>query len=362
MTAPRTVAPATSNDVGALSPRGGSPPAHPAGGAPDDLPWGARARPGSEAPLALVPVRCCLCGATDATPLATGEDFEYHTSPDAFLAVRCADCGLVYLNPRPAPSELDRIYPPDYHAYVFSEERFGFTYRVRRRLEGRRALGWTRGLPPDARILDVGCGDGFHLRLLGEFGAPGWRLEGVDPSTRAVRAARAAGLTVHHGRVEELSLPRDHYDLVLLIATVEHVDDPAALLRTVRGLLRPSGRAVVITDNAATLDFRLFGARHWGGYHFPRHFTLFDRRTLAVLARTCGLAVDSMGTQVSPINWVYSVRNALDDYGAPRWLVERFDMRAPLGLALFTAVDAACAAAGHGALLRAELRRPREDA
>jgi hypothetical protein len=101
--------------------------------------YGAPCRPGAQ-PLSLVRVPCCVCDVDDATPIAVGEDFEYRTSPDTFLAVQCRGCGLVYLNPRPDVSELDRIYPPDYHAFEFSEERYGFVYQVRRKLEAKRLL------------------------------------------------------------------------------------------------------------------------------------------------------------------------------------------------------------------------------
>jgi SAM-dependent methyltransferase len=313
---------------------------------------------GRSAGLMLKHVACCVCGAEDCVPAGIGEDFEYRTSPDTFIAMRCRECGLVYLDPRPAATELPRIYPPNYHAFDFSPERFGFVYRVRRSLEARRALQWCRGLGDTARILDVGCGDGFHLRLLRDFGRPGWKLEGIDASDRAVDAARRAGLVVHHGTIEQLALPAATYDLILLIATIEHVDDPAGVLRAVRRLLKPGGRVVIVTDNTATLDFAVFGARHWGGYHFPRHFNLFNRRTLERLAANTELDVDSIETVMSPVNWVYSVRNALVDWGAPAWLVERFSLRSPVALAFFTLVDSAHQIAGAGALLRAVLRRP----
>jgi SAM-dependent methyltransferase len=303
-------------------------------------------------------VACCVCGAEDCVPVGIGEDFEYRTSPDTFIAMRCRECGLVYLDPRPIPTELPRIYPPNYHAFDFSPERFGFVYRVRRSLEARRALEWCRGLGDTARILDVGCGDGFHLRLLRDFGRPGWKLEGVDASARAVEAAQRAGLAVRLGTIEQLALPAATYDLILLIATIEHVDDPAGVLRAVRRLLKPGGRVVIVTDNTATLDFAVFGARHWGGYHFPRHFNLFNRKTLERLAANTELDVDSIETVMSPVNWVYSVRNALVDWGAPVWLVERFSLRSPVALAFFTLVDSAYQIAGSGALLRAVLRRP----
>jgi SAM-dependent methyltransferase len=158
--------------------------------------------------------------------------------------------------------------------------------------------------------------------------------------------------------VQDLALPASQYDLVLLIATLEHVEDPVALLASLRDLLRPGGRIGIVTDNTATFDFRLFGRRHWGGYHFPRHWNLFSRTTLQILAQRSGLQVDQIGTVLSPVNWVYSIRNMLTDLAAPRWVVEWFSLRATAALALFTLVDALPQALGRGALLRATLSRP----
>jgi SAM-dependent methyltransferase len=309
-------------------------------------------------PLALVEVPCCICEVDESVPIAVGEDFEYETSPDSFRAVRCQRCGLVYLSPRPDISEFARIYPPSYHAFNFSEERFGIVFQVRRRLEASRLLSSCRHLGETARIIDIGCGDGFHLRLLRDFGRPGWILEGVDADARAVEAARRNGLSVHQGFVQQLDLARGAYDLAILIQTIEHVDDPAALLRSVLSLLRPGGRLLIVTDNVGTLDFHVFGGRHWGGYHFPRHWNLFSRRTLAALAGKVGFEVAELGTLVSPVNWVYSLRNLLVDYRAPRWLVEQFSLEAPVALAFFTAFDWLHRLAGRGALLRAILSRP----
>ena len=145
-----------------------------------------------------------------------------------------------------------------------------------------------------------------------------------------------------------------------MIQTIEHVDDPPAVLRSVRNLLRPGGRLVIVTDNVETLDFRLFGGRHWGGYHFPRHWNLFSRGTLGALADKVGFEVEEMATILSPVNWVYSVRNSLVDYEAPRWLVNLFSLASPVSLAFFTAFDFLFQMCGRGALLRALLRRPRD--
>ena len=323
--------------------------------------FGAPCRPDATQPLSLTSVRCCICDTEDAKPIAVGEDFEYRTSPDSFLAVCCQRCGLVYLNPRPANHELSRIYPPDYHAFEFSSERYGFVYKVRRKLEARRLLSCCKGLDVQARIIDVGCGDGFHLGLLREFGKPGWQVEGVDPSDRAVAAGQRNGLHIHHGTVQDLKLAQGSYDLAFMIATIEHVDNPFEVLTSVRSLLKPGGKVVIVTDNTNTFDFQLFSTRYWGGYHFPRHWNLFNPGNMRRLAQKTQMEVEALTTIVSPVNWVYSIRNLLVDRGAPSWIVERFSLNSTVSLGIFTLFDILNQRIGKGALMRAILRRPLSD-
>ena len=308
--------------------------------------------------LQLEDVSCCICGESDAVPVAVGEDFEYHTSRETFLALSCQNCHVVYLSPRPTPESLPCIYPSNYHAFSFSAKEFGLAYKVRSWLEMRRLRRPCRGLSETARILDVGCGDGFHLQLLRKFGRSGWKLEGIDVDARAVDAARGSGLVIHPGDVKGADLPLSSYDLVLLIMTVEHLSDPLGTLHRIRELLRPGGRLLVITDNTATLDFKIFGHRHWGGYHFPRHWSLFDSKSLRALFELADLEVDEVTTLVSPVNWVYSIRNLLVDWKAPEWLVNRFSLTSTASLGIFTVFDSLWMMLGRGAILRGIARRP----
>jgi len=264
----------------------------------------------------------------------------------------------VFLEERPALSEFDRIYPDSYHAYQFNEAEFGFVYRVRRWLEAKRLLALCGDLEDGARILDVGCGDGFHLSLLRDFGQPHWKLEGVDASRRAVEAALSRGFPIRHGMFEDLTLPANHYDMVLLIATIEHVADPVGLLQAVARVLKPGARLLLVTDTTDTLDFLLARKRVWGGYHFPRHWNLFNRNSLDLLAARSGLKATVIDSIVSPVNWVYSIRNRLVDSKAPRWLIEQFSLKAPLALTFFTTLDFAFQLFDRGALMRMVARKP----
>ena len=310
------------------------------------------------APLKMVSVDCCVCESTDSDLIGSGFDYEYRTAPDEFHAHQCAACGSVYMNPRPDVSEFGRIYPSTYHSLNFSERGASLVHNVRSRLEATRLLRYCEGVLSDARILDVGCGDGFHLQLLREFGEDTWNLEGVDIDSRAVEMAAKKGLKIHEGTIEDLELPEDHYDVVYTIQTVEHVADPHGMLSAIHRVLKPGGRLVIVTDNTDSIDFGWFKKGYWGGYHFPRHWNLFNRSSLERLAARGGFETERIETIVSPVNWVYSIHNYLVGRRAPKWLINRFTLESPVSLGIFTIVDMVSQKFGRGALLNAFFSKP----
>ena len=302
-------------------------------------------------------VECCICEHAGSKIIGSGEDYEYHTTPDTFYVSQCDNCSLVFLNPRPSVSEFETIYPPNYHAFDFSLEKFGFVYRVRALLEAKRALKRCDGLTDRAHILDVGCGDGFHLKLLRKYGNKTWILEGVDFDKRALKALSNSGIKVHLGTVEELNLTDENYDLVFLIQTIEHVEKPDKVLSAIYRLLKKGGKLVIVTDNTDSLDFKFYKRRYWGGYHFPRHWNLFNKKSLKLLAKKTKFDIEDMTTIVSPVNWVYSIHNSLVGNKKPQWLIERFTLKSFFSLFVFTIVDFVLQKFGKGALLQATLRK-----
>src|ERR1700757_2171879 len=63
------------------------------------------------------------------------KNLKYHTSDETFSAVLCITRGLIYLNPRPAAFNFEKIYPTTYQAYDFSAKNFGLAYKVRSHFE-----------------------------------------------------------------------------------------------------------------------------------------------------------------------------------------------------------------------------------
>lgn len=92
------------------------------------------------------------------------------------------------------------------------------------------------------KIVDVGCGTGANLVLLGEFGD----ACGVDVSTQALAFCRERGLTnVKLGAAEELPFEDATVDLLTSFDVVEHLDDDLGGLKEFRRVLRPDGHMLL---------------------------------------------------------------------------------------------------------------------
>lgn len=106
-------------------------------------------------------------------------------------------------------------------------------------------------LRPGCTVLELGCSTGHFAKILSE---RGHRVVGVELDTEAADHARAEGLDIRHGDIEQggvlegLSGP---FDAVLAMDVLEHLRDPARVLRRLRALLRPDGQLLCTGPNVA---------------------------------------------------------------------------------------------------------------
>jgi 2-polyprenyl-3-methyl-5-hydroxy-6-metoxy-1,4-benzoquinol methylase len=172
-------------------------------------------------------------------------------------------------------------------------------------------------------LLDAGCGSGIeavNLRRL----APELRIHGVDVSSIALAGAVARPETgdaaFYQAALERLPFPDAVFDYIASHEVIEHVEDPAVVVRELGRMLRPGGVCVIATPNGASL---------WFDHLRQRVMRLFGRR---------GAPVGADHTR-SPAFWPADPASKMPSVaraGRPRWL--RYLRRGTLlGLSLFYA-------------------------
>lgn len=137
-------------------------------------------------------------------------------------------------------------------------------------------------------LLDFGCGTGWLLRRLVTRG-PADGLEAHDHPATAAAALVPSATVFNH--LDEIA--SDQYDGIVSIHVVEHLtdDELADVLEGWRRVLRPSGRALVVTPDRDGRAHRLKGDR-WIAFTDPTHINLKSHTAWSALFAQHGFAVE----------------------------------------------------------------------
>jgi len=237
---------------------------------------------------------CALCGARDATPLFEKAGFTF---------VACRGCGLVALDPLPTPAALAAHHEASYRDGGYAG--FAAADAVRTGIAEDR-LARLRPLAPAGRWLDVGCSTGAFVAAAA---AAGLAAEGLEISSVAVETARARGLTIHQGAVEDYGPPAP-LAVVTAFDVIEHLPDPVAFARRVRTWLAPDGLLGLTLPNVESVAARVMG-RHWFYYAAPDHVHYFTPTTIRRLLEAAGFVGVTVHPATKPLTIDYATEQLI---------------------------------------------------
>ena len=213
--------------------------------------------------------------------------------------------GYYEVTQKPTPEELRDYYAQRYYQENRSSYQPAYSEAEREHTEGKlRLRHWVLGqllqakpadsTPPARTFLDVGCGEGWALDY---FQRQGWDVLGLDFSSFSLeqfhpglRGRLRAG-DLYDG-LRDLMVEGRRFDVLWLDNVLEHVRDPAELLRCCRALTRPGGVLLVdVPNDFSALQRHLLAAGHidrpfWVA--LPDHLSYFGAEGLRNLAAATG--------------------------------------------------------------------------
>jgi SAM-dependent methyltransferase len=212
------------------------------------------------------------------------------------------------MNPQPTWEELRDYYTASYDPYNPSSGAEAPDDEV---VEKARRDGEFRHvrISPGTRLLDVGCGAGFFLRIAARLGA---LVQGVEPSDFGASRALDLGIPVFTGTVEDYARSSGdrQFDLITANHVLEHTPEPVRTLGVMRGLLAPGGVVWIAVPNADCTFRRKLGSR-WHSVDVPFHLMQFTTDSLMKAGELAGLKVRSVRTSSLPGGTATSLRQLL---------------------------------------------------
>ena len=245
-------------------------------------------------------LQCPVCRGTAFRRVTRAWDDRYGY-PGTFEILECAECGHAFLKGAFSGAELGNLYSNFYPRSTFdlsAFEPYGETGGFKSWLAGDKSAPF-RWVPPNVRVLDIGCGFGESL---GYYQSRGCDAYGVEADENIRRVADKFGYKVHVGLFDPDVYEENFFDYVTMGQVIEHVTDPVETLRGVRRILKPGGTAILSTPNRSGWGAGLFGAR-WAHWHAPYHLQLFSLASMGVAAGKAGLSLEKAMT-VTSSDWV----------------------------------------------------------
>ncbi len=142
---------------------------------------------------------------------------------------------------------------------------------------------------PGGKLLEIGCGRGTQLSLLGKLG---WITEGLDTDATAVAIARQQNPSVHEGDVFSRAYAPGSFDAVVMSHVIEHVTSPLPLLAECHRIMKPHARLAILTPNLESWGHAIYKG-NWYPLDPPRHIHLFTPASLMHLCRKAGFHITS---------------------------------------------------------------------
>ncbi len=231
-------------------------------------------------------------------PICGGDQFSLMFELKGEQFVRCNDCQLALINPRPVYTQVAETYDEGYSQ--------GYSLKTEKKLK--RARRWIQRVKSryvgSGRWLDIGCSIGIAVRAAKD---AGFEAHGIEVEAWGLEYGRTQlGLdNLVQGLIEEHGYADDYFDVISMYEVIEHVPDLNRFVAELKRILRPGG----------VIDIRTPDIGHWrvpkdlpswDAIKPSEHLYYFTYQTLSRLLEKHGLTIVKKRLGMKPGLHVYA--------------------------------------------------------
>jgi len=286
---------------------------------------------------------CYICGAVNYDTILTSHariasaSTSFETSDkdgnDLFRLVKCKNCGLHYLNPRPTKQRIGYYYSEGYYAHnpakkkkLKERKRFAgkwmslkknardlvrinyYNYPRNQGEDEKKLSSYTKILlwffyltyrsrldiipfSGEGKLLDIGCGNGRYLSNLQELG---WKTYGIEQNSRSSQYAREElDLNVETGDLLNHKYKDKFFDVITMWHSLEHIFEPIPTLKEVKRILKDDGFLVIAVPNINSFAAKVF-KEYWYQLEIPIHLIAFTPNSISKMLDTAGFKINRL--------------------------------------------------------------------
>ncbi|MFL2984358.1 MAG: class I SAM-dependent methyltransferase [Candidatus Poseidoniaceae archaeon] len=213
---------------------------------------------------------------------------ELYDTENGHNLVKCLECGLLYLNPRPGLEDINEASKSGLHKGDNKSKKFGqFDEKLKETYLSRlNDFNYASMFSEKKKYswLDIGSGHGELVETLANFGGEYIDVMGIEPNVNKLKAAIERGINL---KFLDLETHQEMYDVISAIGVYSHLPNPPEDIAKWCEMLNEGGELLIQAVDSATLSLE----NQHKPYSLPDHFSFTSKKLLIQLLQGLGMEV-----------------------------------------------------------------------
>jgi 2-polyprenyl-3-methyl-5-hydroxy-6-metoxy-1,4-benzoquinol methylase len=200
---------------------------------------------------------------------------------NGYNGIRCSQCGLIYVSPRPTFEEIVNLYSHDM-AQISAKSQISSPFP--KRLHAKHSLKIIRKFLKKGTMLEIGTGAGYFLDEARKVTFEVYGIELNSTLTGFVR--NKLGISCEESPLKASLFGEKQYDVIYHCDVVSHFYDPIKEFCKINSMLSTKGLVVFETGNFGDVEEKYY--KHFKKFQYPDHLFFFSEKNLIELLDKTG--------------------------------------------------------------------------